>query len=157
MIVVVFFSCSPSKMLVKFWDRLPSCRSAYWGMPAEGVIGFLGPLPFTRKRCEVYPGFVYRGPEKDVCVSPAYCLVSVLSSCVCTLFLPQAYFAFSEELPLRRAHVVRETGKAGRVWSVHRMPASYLYCNHEEKHSKYTGTGFISCIGQEGEGIPKLS
>lgn len=102
MIVVVFFSCSPSKMLMKFWDRLSSCRSTHWSIPAEGgSICFLGPLPFTWKRCEVYPGFVYHGPEKDVCVSPVCCLVSVLSSCVCTLFLPQAYFAFSEELFLR--------------------------------------------------------
>lgn len=111
MIVVVVFSCSPSKMLVKFWDRLPSCGSTHWGSPAEGgSICFLGPLPFTWKSCEVHPEFVYHGPEKDVCVSPAYCLVSVLSSCMGTLFLPQVYFAFSEEFSLRRAHVVRAGG-----------------------------------------------
>lgn len=104
-------------MLMKFWDRLPSCGSTRWGSPAEegGSICFLEPLPFTWKRCEVHPKFVYHGPEKDACVSPAYCLVSVLSSCTCRLFLLQAYFAFSEELSLRRAHVVRETGKLGGV------------------------------------------
>lgn len=136
MIVVGVFSCSPSKISVKFWDRLPSCRSTHWGSPAEegGSICFLGPLPFTWKRCEVYPGFVYHGPGKDVCVSPAYFLVSVLSSCMCTLFLPQAYFAFSEELSLRRARA----GKLGRFVLYTGCLLLTFIAIHEEKNTPNT-------------------
>lgn len=114
MIVVVFFSCSPSKMLVKFWGRLPSCRSTHWCILQKKEKGGLpGPLAFTWKRCEVYAGFFYHGPEKGVCVCPAL-------SCVCPEFLhvhivltSSKALAFSEELFLRSAHVVRGTGKLG--------------------------------------------
>lgn len=76
---------------------------------------------------------------------------------MCTLFLPQAYFAFSEEVSLRRAQVARETEKLGGSDLYTGCLLLAFIAIHEKNTPKYMETGFISCTGQQGEGMHKLS
>lgn len=158
MIVVVFFSCSSSKMLVKFWGRLPSCRSTHWCIPAEegGRRASWAPCLYLEKMWSVCWAFLPWTWKRCLCVSSLVLCLSWVPACAHCSYLKQGtclqWGALFEKCPCSKRN-----RKAGRIWFVHRMPASYLPCNSWEKHSKYMETGFISCTGQQGEGMSKLS